>query len=268
MFVEIPKPVLPPPLPPPPGRWFVQASIGPAIGWSGIGTLPIAQLEQSTGFITQAHGGYWLSNGTMIALTTGLLHFDSFNPLFTVAKDFSPTVDFKYSGFAGNPLFAPFVGIVAGWGTHLRDRVDIWFHGGLGLMSTQSKNDVQVNLVPLLEDGSPQDARIPVDVAGRQIIRDVPGYASVEIGGAWHVSKFHVGMSIGGLFLLDDGPALPDIYLIPRGRDSEFYNGKCSSSGMMTADHSDADCVPTLRLLDRRSYRPAFILLPRIVIGF
>ena len=269
VFVEIPKAAQLPPVPPPPGQWFVQASIGPAIGWSGVGTLPIGQLEQSTGLITQAHGGYWLSNGTMVALTTGILYFDSFNAPFTVEKGFSPAVDFKYNGSAQNPLFAPFVGVVAGWGTHLRDRLDIWFRGGLGLMSTQSKNGVQVNLIPLLEDGSPQDVRIPVDVAGRQIIRSVPGYASLEIGGAWHVWNLHVGMTIGALFLFDNGPLLPDVYLMPRGRDSEFYNGSCSPNGMMTgADHNDADCVPALRLRGQLAYRPTFILLPQIVIGF
>lgn len=263
--VKLPTPPAPAPLPPDPGRWFVQAAVAPAIAWSGIGTVAVEQLEQSTGVLAQAQGGYRLSNGTMIALSTGLLYLSSSADLLK-GFDF---LDFEYTGKHAIQFFAPFVGVTAGWGTNVGQNFDVWFRGELGLMSTQSKNALDVNLVPLLEIGGRQQKRISVDIGGRDIIRSVPGYAAVEMGAAWHVRRLRVGFSIGGLFLLDNGPILPDVYLMTSGRDSEAFNGVCGrDSNTMAVDRNDADCVPAVRKAGQRAYRPTFVLLPQLVIGF
>ena len=257
---QLPKPPPPPPILPEPGRWFVQGSLGPAFGWAGIGSTSAAQLEQATGVLTQANAGYWLSNGAMVGLATGLLYLEAPKE---VKQGFDGLL-FEYVGTRDTPLFAPFVGINAGWGTEIGKRFDIWFRGGLGLMSTQSKNAADAYLRRVLPIGGHQTTKIPISFTGRKVVRDVPGFAALDVGIATRVGRFRIGLLIGSLFLLNDGPMLPDLYLIPRDRHSADYDGICST----IAEEEDADCVPALRISGDRAYRVTFVLVPQIVIDF
>lgn len=263
---------LPPPPPPPApspfqiklpdsGRWFVQTAAGPAIAWSGIGSLPAAQLEQSAGVLAQAYGGYRLPNGIMIALNTGLLYLES---SLDVNKQMG-TFKFGYTGTYQWEMFSSFVALTGGWGTSINERSDVWFRVGLGLMSTQSKHVfADAGLVPLFGIGGSQAKNLPVDMQGREVIRSVPGYASFEVGGALRVGALRVGLLFGGLFILEEGPLLPTLYVMPRAKNPLFFDGTCAN----TVDPNDADCVPKLRFFGQQTYRPAFIFLPQLVVGF
>jgi hypothetical protein len=239
--------------------------------------LAVDKLEQSTGVIAQGYGGYRLPNGIMIALNIGLLNLTSSS---LVEKPFG---SLKYKGTYEWLLRSSFGGLSAGWGTPVNERFDVWFRGGFGLMSTRSQHIFQDGCIYSVGIGGSEEKELPVDITGSQVIQSVPqysisvpdpptpvngysipGYATVEAGGTVRVGLFRVGFTIGGLFILDEGPPLPTLYVSPQKADSAMC---VPGASLDNFGPKDAPCLPRLRF-GQQAYRPAFILLPQLVIGF
>ncbi|MBK9261710.1 MAG: tetratricopeptide repeat protein [Polyangiaceae bacterium] len=225
---------VPPPPPPPSGKWFVQATVGPAIGWSGIDLGSVGLLSPLSGVLAQSRGGYRLPSDVSLGLAMGLLY--AWTP--GIPNGFFNTGITLYHSV---PLFAPFMGISIAWEPSIDNRLNAFVRAGSGLMGAQSKNEV--NARHLGAFGPIDDFGLAA--SGREIERSVPAYATFDIGASLRVGPATIGLSMGALFLLAEGPLLPEMSV-----------------------RIVKDPLFTKPLERTSAYRPSFLFIPQVVFGF
>jgi hypothetical protein len=139
------------------------------------------------------------------------------------------------------PLFAPFMGISTAWEPAIENRIHAFFQVGTGLVGAQSKNDIDARR-PGVVIGPIED--FGLEASGREIVRSVPAYVTFDMGATLHMGRVRVGLSVGTLFLLVNGPVLPKVSV--RGPEDPL----------------------SASMLDRQyAYRPSFLFIPQIVFG-
>lgn len=237
------------------GRWFGQFALGPAFAWSGIDKLGEGETKAFVGVLPRARAGYWWPQGTMVTLTTGLFYLES-------PQDVDRSMlaeQFIYKGTRDTPVLASFVMVGLGGDVRTGKQFEVSAHGSFGLANIQSKNVAEVALKRRVDFGDLEQTNIIIDYAGREVVRGVSGVIGLDVGITTRIGQWRVGLSLGTMLLLDDGPALPDLYILPR------TSGICGTGNVF--DANDVDCVSPMRVTRERLLQPTFMVLPQLVIG-
>ncbi len=231
-------PPLPPPPPPPlaspsKGQWFVQASAGPAIGGAESNSIP--GLSSMSGYLVEMRDGYRFANQLAVGLNMGF---------FYVQPKEDRQTQFAQTLYRTRPTLAEFIGISVGWDPHVDRRFASLFRIGIGVFGAQSKNVIEVD-----SGGrrlSIDDEKFDYSAEGRDIVYSVNPYAGFEMGLVWHVERIRVGFSVGAMFLLQDGPLLPEAKVLNRGAPKPFK----------------------VNFAELGSYQSSFLFLPQIVFEY
>lgn len=247
--------------------WFLSASLGWALGWSGIdggshgsdGSEEGSEnLRYMSGLFFAGRGGYRLPLGFSFELTSGLLSISSKLP--TVKNvTFPATIDGEakliqasYDMHRSVELYAPFMGLGFGFEPRFGKRVGLSVRTVVGLLASQARENITGTI------SSPIGSIDNVVVEGRvSPLYSAPLFAMVDLGLRAHFGRLSAGASLAGLMYFVNGPSFGAARV-----------GVDGASHPCNPAKPTIGCVPIIEL-DKGllAYRRTLLFVPQVSLG-
>lgn len=251
------------PPPPRPWTWFVEGATGLALG----PTLDSdAEREAQDGCAGNCPGvlgsysvarvGQSIGHGFAVGLGVGYLDFWSTfarkPPDQTIVADESTMFTVHYELDETVRIRGPFMGPTLAW-RRAFGNTSLVVRTMFGLVSAQSSDEFGSGKA--WADGT---VSWPVTVGGRAESRSATSILAPELGMDFGLGNWRLGLSLGFVFVLAEGDRFTP-------RPYGVYPPKCNAPGKV-----DPGCAPwpSTPLSGGATYRPAFLFVPQLVIGY